>query len=220
MCSPFHEPFQVFPSPLVSSACCVAHLTAAYTFHHTNHRLPTPDLPSASKMSNYGTPEVQAIEEAYEAVRNDKDETSWLLVTAAKGNKLSLVKTGTDKCFVDDKDSTEEEQVDGQAVPKNAIVAVKNALSDDEIQYAYVRVEYANDSESTRTKFLLLTWMGPAAGMMRRARVTTESGDIQQKILRHFSKEVRTDDKKEIKHSEIVTALRKSGGADYNGGRG
>ncbi|CAN8104834.1 unnamed protein product [Discula destructiva] len=171
-------------------------------------------------MSNYGTPEVQAIAEAYDAVRNDKDETSWLLVTAAKGNKLTLVKTGTDKCFVDDKDNTEEEEVDGQKVPKNAIVAVKNALSDDEIQYAYVRVEYANDSESTRTKFLLVTWMGPSAGMMRRARVTTEAGDIQQKILRHFSKEFRTDDKRELKHSEIVTALRKAGGADYNGGRG
>lgn len=171
-------------------------------------------------MSNYGSPEVQAIEEAYEAVRNDKDETSWLLVTAAKGNKLTLIKTGTDKCFVDDKDPSEDEDVDGQTVPKNAIVAVKKALSDDEIQYAYVRVEYANDSESTRTKFLLVTWMGPAAGMMRRARVTTEAGDIQQKILRHFSKEFRTDDKKELKHAEIVTALRKAGGADYNGGRG
>lgn len=171
-------------------------------------------------MSNLGTPEVQAIEEAYEAVRNDKDETTWLLVTAAKGNKLSLIKVGTDKCFVDDKDNTEEEEVDGKKVPKNAIVAAKNALSDEEIQYAYVRVEYANDSESTRTKFLLVTWMGPSAGMMRRARVTTEAGDIQQKILRHFSKELRTDDKRELKHAEIVAALRKSGGADYNGGRG
>lgn len=167
-------------------------------------------------MSNIGTPEVRAIEEAYEAVRNDKDETTWLLVTAAKGNKLSLTATGTDKCFVDDKDSTEEE--DGS--PKNAIVAARNALDDAEIQYAYVRVEYANDSESTRTKFLLVTWMGPSAGMMRRARVTTEAGDIQSKILRHYSKEFRTDDKKELKHAEIVTALRKAGGADYNGGRG
>lgn len=168
-------------------------------------------------MSNAGTPEVQAIEEAYEAVRNDKDETTWLLVTAAKGNKLSLAQTGTDKCFVDDKDAAEQE--DGGA-PKNAIVAVKNALDDAEIQYAYVRVEYANDSESTRTKFCLVTWMGPSAGMMRRARVTTEAGEIQSKILRHFSKEVRTDDKRELKHTEIVAALRKSGGADYNGGRG
>lgn len=168
-------------------------------------------------MSNIGSAEVQAIEEAYEAVRNDKDDTTWLLVTAAKGNKLSLAQTGTDKCFVDDKDSTEQDE---SGAPKNAIVAAKNALDDGEIQYAYVRVEYANDSESTRTKFLLITWMGPSAGMMRRARVTTEAGDIQSKILRHFSREVRTDDKRELKHSEIVAALRKSGGADYNGGRG
>ncbi|PSR97826.1 hypothetical protein BD289DRAFT_425254 [Coniella lustricola] len=173
-------------------------------------------------MSNIGTPEVKAIEEAYEAVRNDKHETTWMLVTAAKGNKLSLTATGTDKCFVDDKDNTEEEtdSASGNLVPKNAIVAARAALDDAEIQYAYVRVEYANDSESTRTKFLLVTWMGPAAGMMRRARVTTEAGEIQSKILRHYSKEIRTDDKKELKHAEIVTMLRKSGGADYNGGRG
>lgn len=169
-------------------------------------------------MSNAGSPEVQAIEEAYEAVRNDRDETTWLLVTAAKGNKLTLARTGTDKCFVDDKDAAELDEDDKR--PKNAIVAVKNALDDAEIQYAYVRVEYANDSESTRTKFCLVTWMGPAAGMMRRARVTTEAGEVQSKILRHFSKEVRTDDKRELKHAEIVAALRKSGGADYNGGRG
>lgn len=169
-------------------------------------------------MSNIGSPEVQAIEEAYEAVRNDKDETTWLIVTAAKGNKLSLAATGTDRCFVDDKDDTETDS--GSGAPKNGIVAVKNALDDAEIQYAYVRVEYANDSESTRTKFLLVTWMGPAAGMMRRARVTTEAGEVQSKILRHYSKEIRTDDKRELKHADIVTVLRKAGGADYNGGRG
>ncbi|KAF3763933.1 actin depolymerizing protein [Cryphonectria parasitica EP155] len=168
-------------------------------------------------MSNVGSPEVRAIEEAYEAVRNDKDETTWMIVTAAKGNKLSLTKTGTDKCFVDDRDDTEQEE---GGAPKNAIVAARAELDDAEIQYAYVRVEYANDSESTRTKFLLVTWMGPSAGMMRRARVTTEAGEVQSKILRHYSKEIRTDDKKELRHADIVTVLRKAGGADYNGGRG
>lgn len=159
-------------------------------------------------MSNLGSPEVKAIEEAYEAVRNDKDETTWLLVTAAKGNKLSLTKTGTDKSFV-----TPESD-------DNAFAKLAEALDDSEIQYGYARVEYANDSESTRVKFVMVTWMGPSAGIMRRAKVGADAGEVQQKILRHYSKEVRTDDKHDLKPDYIVKELRRSGGADYNGGRG
>lgn len=160
-------------------------------------------------MSNLDSPEAKAIEEAYEAVRNDKDETTWLLVTAAKGNKLSLTRTGTDKSFVTpDSDSD------------NAFAALAEALDDSEIQYGYARVEYANDSESTRVKFVMVTWMGPSAGIMRRAKVGADAGEVQQKILRHYSKEVRTDDKHDLKPNDIVKELRRSGGADYNGGRG
>ncbi|ROV98444.1 hypothetical protein VPNG_08504 [Cytospora leucostoma] len=158
-------------------------------------------------MSNFG-PEVDAIVEAYEAVRNDKDETTWLLVTAAKGNKLSLTKTGTDKSFVSPGNTD------------NAITRITEELDEGEIQYGYVRVEYANDSESTRVKFVMITWMGSSAGIMRRAKVGADAGEVQQKILRHYSKELRTDDKHDLNPDAIVKELRRSGGADYNGGRG
>jgi hypothetical protein len=146
-------------------------------------------------MSGIDSPDIAA---AYEAVRSDKDPTNWLLVSyaSAVGNKLALAKTGA-----------------------GGLAELAGELDDGQVQYAYVRVEYANDSESTRTKFALVIWIGENTKVMRKARVSIESGEVKR-VLAHHSIQVDANDKSDLDEKDIVARLRKAGGADYNGGRG
>jgi len=146
-------------------------------------------------MSGADAPEILA---AYDAVRSDKDETNWLIIKYAseKGDKLQLGETGT-----------------------GGISELTEKLDPSQAQYAYVRVEYANDTESKRVKFVLIIWIGEGTKVMRKARVSIESGAVK-KVLGHTSIQVDAREKGDLKEDEIVKRLRKAGGADYNGGRG
>ncbi|KAL7791591.1 hypothetical protein V8C37DRAFT_382211 [Trichoderma ceciliae] len=146
-------------------------------------------------MSGLDAPDIVA---AYDDVRNDKLETNWMLLSyaAASGNKLTLTKTGT-----------------------GGLGELVGALDDGQVQYGYVRVEYANDKESTRVKFVLVVWIGENTKVMRKARVSVESGDVK-KVLQHHHLAVTAAERSELKEEDLVKQLRKSGGADYNGGRG
>ncbi|OTB00189.1 hypothetical protein M426DRAFT_324502 [Hypoxylon sp. CI-4A] len=146
-------------------------------------------------MSGVDAPEVLA---AYDAVRSDKDETNWLLLSyaSAVGDKLVLSGTGT-----------------------GGIAELTEKLDDSQAQYGYVRVEYANDTESKRVKFVLVIWIGEGTKVMRKARVSIESGNVKR-VLNHHSISVDARDRGDLEEKDIVTRLRKAGGADYNGGRG
>ncbi len=135
---------------------------------------------------------------AYDAVRSDKEETNWLILSyaAATGDKLKLTETGA-----------------------GGLSELTTKLDNSQAQYAYVRVEYANDTESKRVKFVLVIWIGEGTKVMRKARVSIESGAVK-KILGHHSIQVDARDKSDLDEKEIVVRLRKAGGADYNGGRG
>lgn len=146
-------------------------------------------------MSGANSPDIIA---AYDAVRSDKDETNWLLISyaAPTGNALKLTATGT-----------------------GGLAELAEKLDSNEAQYGYVRVEYANDTESKRVKFVLVIWIGEGTKVMRKARVSIESGEVK-KVLAHHSIQVDARDKGDLEEGEIVKRLRKAGGADYNGGRG
>ncbi|KAI1391696.1 actin depolymerizing protein [Hypoxylon trugodes] len=146
-------------------------------------------------MSGADSPEILA---AYDAVRSDKDETNWLLISyaAAVGDKLTLTGTGT-----------------------GGLAELVSKLDDTQAQYGYVRVEYSNDSESKRVKFIFVVWIGEGVKVMRKARVSIESGNVKR-VLAHHSIQVDARDRGDLEEGDIVTRLRKAGGADYNGGRG
>ncbi|TLD28666.1 hypothetical protein PspLS_04241 [Pyricularia sp. CBS 133598] len=144
--------------------------------------------------ANVDTPEIRA---AYDAVRSDKDNTNWLLLTpSGKEAELTTGSEGWDE-FV-------------------------SKLDDAKDQYGYARVEYANDSESTRTKFVLVIWNGKnVEGNIGKRRF----GIINQKnavmrVMNHYSLDIQTEDKGDLKKDDVVKELRRTGGADYNGGRG
>ncbi|KAI0535373.1 hypothetical protein GGR58DRAFT_444356 [Xylaria digitata] len=146
-------------------------------------------------MSGLDAPEILA---AYDAVRSDKDETNWLLISyvSTVGDKLKLAGTGT-----------------------GGLPELAAQLDDAQAQYGYVRVEYANDTESKRVKFALVVWIGDNTKVMRKARVGFETAAVK-KVLAHHSIQVDARDKADLDEREIVPRLRRAGGADYNGGRG
>ncbi|KAI0445148.1 hypothetical protein F4803DRAFT_509544 [Xylaria telfairii] len=146
-------------------------------------------------MSGADAPEILA---AYDAVRSDKDETNWLVISYASnvGDKLQLSGTGT-----------------------GGVAELAASLDAAQAQYGYVRVEYANDTESKRVKFALVIWIGEGTKVMRKARVGFESANVKR-VLAHHSIQVDARDRSDLDEKEIVARLRRAGGADYNGGRG
>lgn len=78
-----------------------------------------------------------------------------------------------------------------------------------------LRVEYANDTESKRIKFAFIVWIGESCKVMRKAKVSIQSGNVR-KVLSHHSITVDARDSSDLNEKDIVVRLRKAGGADYN----
>lgn len=73
--------------------------------------------------------------QAYLKVRDDKQETNWLLLDyeSDRSDKLKLTSTGT-----------------------GGLAELRESLDDSKASFAYVRVKYSNDKESVREKFILV----------------------------------------------------------------
>ncbi|KAF7344523.1 Actin depolymerizing protein [Mycena sanguinolenta] len=172
------------------------------------------------------------IDEAYQDVRADKSETNWLLLDYEVGaispwylefvittgmqndrsDKLKLTSTGT-----------------------GGLAELREALSDDKASFAYARVAYSNDKESTREKFILVVWIGPQCKVMRKAKacpsfasaflrvlirvlllllaipsclISVHTSDVKT-ALRVYSIEVAAREKDDLNEDPIVVRLRK-----------
>ena len=79
------------------------------------------------------------IAKAYEDVRSDKSETTWLVLkyVSATSDSLMLDKTGT-----------------------GDIAEMAETLGEDEAAYCYIRMTLGNDEYSERTKFVFVVWQG------------------------------------------------------------
>jgi len=135
------------------------------------------------------------ISEAYLDVRNDKSETNWLLLDyeSDRSDKLQLTQTGT-----------------------GGLAELREVLEDSKASFAYVRVAYSNDKESTREKFILVVWIGSHCKVMRKAKISVHSADVKG-VLRVFSIEVAAREKDDLNEDPIIGRLRKAGGASYDG---
>jgi len=91
-------------------------------------------MPSASDLLSDPT-----IAQAYEDVRSDKSDTTWLVLkyVSATSDSLELAKTGT-----------------------GDIAEMADVLGEDEAAYCYIRMKLGNDEYSERTKFAFVVWQG------------------------------------------------------------
>ncbi|OCH86814.1 actin depolymerizing protein [Obba rivulosa] len=135
------------------------------------------------------------IDEAYQDVRSDKSDTNWILLDyeSDRSDKLQLTATGS-----------------------GGLAELREHLDESKASYAYVRVQYANDKESKREKFILVVWIGPSCKVMRKAKISVHTADVKQ-VLRVYSMEVAAREKDDLKEEPIIIRLRKAGGASYDG---
>lgn len=135
------------------------------------------------------------IQPAYLDVRDDKKPINWMLLNyeGPRSDVLTLTATG-----------------------EGGLNELKDKLKDEDCGFAYARVEYSNDKESKRVKFVLITWIGDKAGIMRKAKISVHTGDVK-KALPVFSIEVPARAHEDVDEDHIVTRLRKAGGASYDG---
>jgi len=136
-----------------------------------------------------------AISEAYQDVRSDKTATNWLLINyvSERADTLKLTATG-----------------------EGGLNELTTKLKAEDCGFAYARVEYANDKESKRVKFVLITWIGSKVGVMRKAKVSVHAAPVKR-LLSSYSIDVSAGEQNEVDEEHIVTRLRKAGGASYDG---
>jgi hypothetical protein len=154
----------VQPRPALSLAASAAHPSQ---LPHFNLRTTTPaklttaahpcatskqtdDMPSPSDILS--DPEIN---QAYDDVRSDKSETTWLVLkyeSATKDN-LKLAGSGT-----------------------GDIAEMVETFGDDEAAYGYVRMKLGNDEYSERVKFVFVVWAGKSIPIFALARCNGYGG--------------------------------------------
>ncbi|KAF1963779.1 actin depolymerizing protein [Byssothecium circinans] len=134
------------------------------------------------------------IAQAYEDVRSDKSPLTWMVLkyASATSDSLALAQTG-----------------------EGDISEVCNVLGEDEAAYAYVRMTLGNDEYSERTKFVFVVWAGTQTKIMRKAKMSFQSGQVKQ-VIRTYAVEIQTSDKKELDAEAVRMKLRKAMGANYD----
>ncbi|KAJ8502231.1 hypothetical protein ONZ51_g54 [Trametes cubensis] len=121
------------------------------------------------------------------------DTFAWNAGQSDRSDKLQLTSTGS-----------------------GGLAELREQLDDGKASYAYVRVQYANDKESKREKFILVIWIGPNCKVMRKAKISVHTADVKS-VLRVYSMEVPAREKDDLKEEPIIVKLRKAGGASYDG---
>ncbi|CAG8542111.1 5784_t:CDS:2 [Ambispora gerdemannii] len=136
------------------------------------------------------------IRETYDEVRDDRSEVSWLI--------LQYENERSDKLILHAKGS-------------GGLAQLADNLSEDQAAFAYCRVNVSNDELSVRTKFVFITWIGSRVKVMRKAKLSVHVSDVKR-ILQAYAIEITAYEKFDFNESEVLTKLRRAGGANYDRG--
>jgi len=137
------------------------------------------------------TIEKDTIRDAYEDVRSDSTETSWLILNY-DNQHIGLLSTGSD------------------------YDEFKSSFSDDERLYGFIRID-TGDELSKRAKFVLITWVGSNVSALRRAKMSIDKSLVKT-VITNFAIEVLATEHEQLEKDSLADALRKAGGANYGTG--
>lgn len=133
-----------------------------------------------------------ALLSAYEDIRSDKTETNWAVFGYdSSGKKIQLEATGS-----------------------GSIAELAKRLKDDAVQYGYIAI-VNGDSGSVRKQFIFISWGGPSASVMKKAKISVHKADIQ-KIIKVFSVEIHGIERSDFDEEAINATLRKAKASDYS----
>merc|ERR1711974_378649 len=98
---------------------------------------------------------------------------------------------------------TDKSSLGVQSSGTTGIEGLLECLSEDQAQYAYLRVT-TGDEESRRTKFVLISWCGPGVKALARAKMSVK------KIFRDYSVEMHATEKSELAEKTILDRVKKA----------
>ncbi|XP_028513209.1 coactosin-like protein [Exaiptasia diaphana] len=135
----------------------------------------------------------EGVENAYENVRNDTSKETWALFGYSDNEQIVHLKSGVDYCdFL-------------------------GAFADDQRLYGFARIE-TGDEMSKRAKFVFITWIGDNVSPLKKAKVSTDKGNVKHYIM-NFAIEVLTSDVNDLKYETLQSQVDKVGGAHYGTGK-
>lgn len=102
----------------------------------------------------------EVIREAYEDVRSNLTDTEWAVF---KFESTEIICAAKGMGFEE----------------------FKEQFADDERAFGYIRIQ-TGDEMSKRSKFLLVTWIGPEVGVMQGAKMSTDKSIIKEIISVRF----------------------------------
>ncbi|KAI8636372.1 hypothetical protein BD408DRAFT_426238 [Parasitella parasitica] len=135
-----------------------------------------------------------AILETYEDVRNDKSETNWAFFDFADGRPDRLQVAGSGSGGLDE---------------------FVEQLKSDVAGWGYLRMNMSNDEYSQRVKFVLVPWCGEEVSGMRKGKLSIQITDVKR-VITNFHVEISAFSLQDLKENDIMTKLRRAGGANYD----
>merc|ERR1712137_584174 len=131
-------------------------------------------------------------EQFYNDVRSGNAGISWVVLEYVNNNRVGVAASGT-----------------------GGIDDIRSQFAANETGFAYARVA-TGDAESKRTKFVLITWCGEKASMMRKAKMSVHKADVKN-VFNQFAVEIQTSDLEDLTQENVRNIVVKAGGANYNG---
>lgn len=143
-------------------------------------------------MSDCSAPEIR---EAYNEVRNDSNETNWMLITYKADDNKTWCLHGKGEGGLDE---------------------LKEQITPDFLGYGYLRVT-SGDDLSKRAKFVFIKYVSKTLKMTQKAQMNLHRGDVER-VLNQSSVNIEVDHLDELNAEDIEARVRKAGGAKYDGG--
>jgi len=133
----------------------------------------------------------EAIKEAYLEVMGDKNGIEWATFIF-KDNKLGVTAKGSQ------------------------FNEFKSQFGADDRGFGYIKI-MTGDEMSKRSKFVMVTWVGPNVSVMKKAKMSTDKA-LMKDIIQNLSVELQCENANELNEDKFKAEVDKAGGAKYGTG--
>lgn len=133
----------------------------------------------------------EAIKEAYMEVMSDGNGIEWATFIF-KDNKLEVTAKGSE------------------------FNEFKSQFKPDDRGFGYIKI-MTGDEMSRRSKFVMVTWVGPNVSVMKKAKMSTDKA-LMKDIIQNLSVEMQCENANEISEERFKTEVVRAGGANYGTG--
>lgn len=96
-------------------------------------------------------------------------------------------------------------KVDGKG--KGGVAEGVSHFKENEVQYGFFKVSFVANDETKRTKFVLVSWSGEKASVLRRGKVSVHKASIKS-IIKDYAVEVSTSSIEDLTEENFVAKIK------------